>query len=136
MESLYQVALYNNFVSGLALIMYMVFGLMVGRARAKYGVEAPATTGNEEFERYYRVHQNTLEQLVVFIPSLWLFGLFVQPQIGAAIGLLWIVGRIIYARAYLADPESRGTGMIISFSCQVVLVVGVILMSAYQLLLT
>lgn len=120
MEDLFQVA----FVTSLALLTYLVLGLAVGRARAKYDVAAPATTGNEIFERYYRVHQNTLEQLVSFVPALWLFATFVSSDWASAIGLLWIVGRIIYARSYYADPEKRGTGFLISYVSQAVLLVG------------
>ena len=84
-------------VTLLALLEYSILGLMVGRARHKYGVEAPATTGNPEFERYFRVQMNTLESLIVFIPALWMFSLSVNYHFGVALGLLFVIARIIYA---------------------------------------
>jgi uncharacterized MAPEG superfamily protein len=111
-------------VSLLALIEYMVIAGLVGSARGKYGVKAPATTGNEVFERYFRVQQNTLEQLVVFLPALWLFGNYVSAGVGAIIGLGFIIGRAIYLRGYVADPEKRGLGFAITAACNAILVLG------------
>jgi glutathione S-transferase len=111
-------------VSLLALIEYMVIAGLVGSARGKYGVKAPATTGNEIFERYFRVQQNTLEQLVVFLPALWLFGMYASPGIGAVIGLVFIIGRVVYLRGYVADPAQRGTGFAITFVANAILVLG------------
>jgi glutathione S-transferase len=108
----------------LALLVYFLIIGMVATARAKYGVKAPAVTGNEQFERAYRVQMNTLEQMALFLPALWLYALYVS-DVGAAVGgLLWIVGRLIYARAYLADPASRGPGAIISLVASVGLWIG------------
>lgn len=110
----------------LALVEFVAFGILVGRARAKYGVKAPATTGNEEFERWFRVHYNTMELLVVFVPSLWFFGLFVNPVWGAAIGAVFLVGRLVYLREYVSDPASRGAGFGMSMLPTLVLLVGAI----------
>jgi glutathione S-transferase len=97
-------------VTLLALLVYFLIIGAVGKARAKYGVKAPAVTGNEHFERAYRVQMNTLEQMALFLPALWLYALYVS-DVGAAVGgLIWIVGRMIYARAYVADPATRGPG--------------------------
>ena len=71
-------------VIALALLEFVVFGMLVGRARGRYGVNAPAMSGHEVFDRYFRVHYNTMEMLVIFVPSIWLFGLYVSPQWGAA----------------------------------------------------
>src|SRR5260370_40508597 len=84
-------------VIALALIEFSILGVMTGRARVRLGVPAPATTGNPEFERYFRVHQNTMESLVVFIPAVYLFGLIWNMHLAAAIGLLFIVARVVYA---------------------------------------
>jgi uncharacterized membrane protein YecN with MAPEG domain len=111
-------------VAALALIEYSVFGMQVGRARAKYGVKAPATSGHELFERAYRVQQNTLEQLVVFLPSLYLFAAFVSPMIAAGLGLVFVVGRALYAQGYLADPEKRGVGFIVGYAASNLLLLG------------
>ena len=108
----------------LALIEYLVFGFLVGRARAKYNVAAPATTGNAMFERYFRVHYNTLEQLVVFIPAIWLFGRFLSPLWAVALGAVFVIGRIIYAAGYISAPEKRGPGMGLSMLPNMILVLG------------
>ncbi|MGK0224135.1 MAG: glutathione S-transferase [Limisphaerales bacterium] len=93
-------------------------------SRSKYGVEAPATTGNAEWERLFRVQQNTLEQLIVFIPVLWIFSYFVSPVYGAAIGCVFLVGRILYSLAYVKEPSTRAVGFVSGFLTTVVLLVG------------
>jgi uncharacterized MAPEG superfamily protein len=93
-----------------ALLEYIVFGMLVGRARGRYGVNAPAVTGHEIFERYHRVHQNTLELLVVFVPAIWLFAAYVDAGWAAALGLVYVAGRILYLRGYVAGPEKREIG--------------------------
>ncbi len=108
----------------LALIEFMVFGGMVGYARGKYQVPAPATTGNEIFERYFRVQQNTLEQLIVFIPSIWCFGTFVSGTWGAALGAVFLLGRAIYAAGYIKAPKQRGPGFALSSLPTIVLLLG------------
>jgi len=101
-------------VTALALLQFIVFGILVGKARAQYGVKAPATTGNEVFERYNRVHMNTLETLAVFLPSLWLATRFLAPYWVAGLGAVYLIGRIIYLRAYIANPSSRSLGYSLS----------------------
>ena len=108
----------------LAILEFMVLGGLVGRARAKYGIKAPATAGNEMFERHFRVHYNTLEQLIAFLPSLWLFGSFVSERWAALLGLVFIVSRILYAVGYVRDPKKREFGSILSFVCVAVLLLG------------
>jgi uncharacterized membrane protein YecN with MAPEG domain len=98
------------FVAGLALIEYFVFTMQCGRARGRLGVPAPATTGNPEFERYLRVQYNTIEQLVIFLPALFGFAHFVSSAWAAALGVVFIVGRALYARGYVKDPAKRGPG--------------------------
>lgn len=101
-------------VSLLALLQYLAFGGMVGKARIKYGVKAPATTGNEVFERFYRVQMNTLELLVVFLPSLWFAAKYWSPSAVAAVGAIYLIGRVLYAKAYIEAPTSRGLGHMLS----------------------
>ena len=108
----------------LALLQYLVFGMLVGRARGKYGVKAPAVTGHEVFERYFRVQQNTLELLVVFLPSLWLFASYVSAGWAALLGAVYLVGRVLYLRGYVADPSKREIGFALSFLPIIVLVIG------------
>lgn len=111
-------------VTVLALLEYVVFGLLVGWARGKYGVKAPAVAGHEMFERYFRVHQNTLELLVVFVPAIWLFGRYVDATWAALLGLVYVVARVIYLLGYVADPAKREVGFTLSFLPLVVLLVG------------
>lgn len=108
----------------LALIEYVVFGGLVGRARARYGVKAPACEGPDEFNRSFRVHQNTLEWLAVFVPCMWLFGTYVSSLFAAAIGAVGVIGRAVYARGYIAAAEKRGPGMMLSGLANVALLIG------------
>lgn len=108
----------------LALVQYFVFGMLVGKARGTYEVHAPAMSGHPIFERYYRVHQNTLEMIVMFIPAIVLFSYLVRPDIAAAIGAVYLVGRVIYLRAYVADPAKRGLGFMVSILPVLVLLLG------------
>jgi uncharacterized membrane protein YecN with MAPEG domain len=111
-------------VIALALLEFVVFGILVGRARGRYGVRAPATSGHEIFERYFRVHYNTMELLVVFVPAAWLFGLYVSPRWGAGIGAVYLVGRVLYLRGYVKDPAKREFGFGMSVLPILVLVTG------------
>jgi glutathione S-transferase len=111
-------------VTALALLEYMVLAALVGRARVKYKVEAPATTGDPTFERYFRVHQNSLEALIVFIPALWMFARYLSNPVAIALGLIFIAGRIIYAAGYVRAPEKRGPGAGITFIVNGTLVIG------------
>jgi uncharacterized MAPEG superfamily protein len=102
-------------ITVLALVQYIFFGIQVGGARQKSGVKAPATSGDQQFECVNRVHQNTLEQLVVFIPALWLYAHYVNPLWGAGMGVVYLIGRFIYSAAYTKDPSSRSLGFMLTF---------------------
>ena len=108
----------------LALVQYVAFGMLVGWARGKYGVKAPAVTGHETFDRYFRVHQNTLELLVAFVPAIWLFGIYVDPTWAALLGLVYLVARVLYLRGYVADPAKREVGFALSVLPVFVLLAG------------
>jgi uncharacterized MAPEG superfamily protein len=110
----------------LALLQFLWFGLAVGRARARFGIHAPAVTGNENFERYFRVHMNTLEQLVMFLPAIWLFAQFVDPHWAAALGGMYLLGRTIYFYSYIRDPRSRALGFALSSLPSLVMLAGVL----------
>jgi uncharacterized membrane protein YecN with MAPEG domain len=111
-------------VAAIALLEYVYFGFLVGRARTRYGVAAPAVTGDPIFERYHRVHQNTLENLVIFLPGLWLFATYVNATVAALLGMVFIVGRAIYARLYVQDPPRRSAGVMLSFPIGLILLIG------------
>src|SRR5882762_9314086 len=98
---------YTALVTLLALALYFSTGLMVAKARQKFGVVLPATTGHTDFERVFRVQQNTLEWMPIFLPALWLFALYVGDVWAAALGLIWVVGRLIYIRGYQEAAEKR-----------------------------
>jgi uncharacterized MAPEG superfamily protein len=108
--------LFTAVVSILAILVVFWTGLRVGGMRTKHGIQAPAVSGHPEFERAYRVQMNTMEQFVIFLPLLWLASAFFHmlPLLAGALGLVWIVGRIVYAQAYMADPSKRGLGFGIS----------------------
>ena len=108
----------------IALLEYVVFGALVGRARGRYGVKAPATSGHEVFERYFRVHYNTLEQMVVFVPSMWLYGTYVSPSWATGLGLVYVVGRLAYLLGYVADPRKREIGFGLSALPLLILLLG------------
>ncbi|HLO49865.1 MAG TPA: MAPEG family protein [Kamptonema sp.] len=99
-----------SLVTASALLVYLVVTINVGRARAKYKVLPPQMTGNPDFERALRVQQNTVEQLVLFLPSLWLFSEFISPIWASGIGAFWLVGRILYAWGYYQAAEKRMLG--------------------------
>jgi len=115
---------YVHLVVVLALAEFVVFGYAVGRARSRYHVPAPATAGHEVFERYYRVQMNTLEQLVVFVPAMMLFGRYLSAPTAAALGVLFIVGRALYFQGYVRSPERRHFGFGVSFFPNLVLLIG------------
>ncbi len=109
----------------LAMVAVYVWTMaLVGPARRKHGVKAPATTGPDDFNRVYRAHVNTLEQLVMMLPVLWIFAATVGDRWAALLALVWIIGRIIYVRAYAASADTRGTGFMIGFSALAVGLLG------------
>lgn len=116
--------LFPSLVTVLTLLLFFVLTANVGRARVKYKVLPPQTSGDPDFERVFRVQQNTLEQLIMFLPSLWLFSLFVSPIWGAGIGVLWIIGRILYAWGYYQAAQKRVIGFGINALSLLVLLIG------------
>ena len=115
---------FTAFVTLLAVILYFWIGFWVGQARVRFGVKAPATTGNPDFERAFRIQMNTLEQMALFLPALWLYAAYVSDRGAAVGGLVWVVGRVIYALAYTRDPASRGPGAMITLFASVGLWLG------------
>ena len=118
----------------LALLEYIYISLQVGRGRGKYDVPAPAMTGHPTFERLYRVQLNTLEQLIVFLPAIWLFGTYVSAEVAAALGVVFIVGRFVYLTSYVKDPEKRTGGFLLTFASNVILLLGALVGAVSKLL--
>jgi glutathione S-transferase len=121
---------YVHIVIGLALVEFLYFGFEVGRARGRYNVPAPATTGNEIFERYFRVQMNTLEQLVIFIPSILIFGQYLSPYLAAALGVVFLIGRLVYLFGYVKDPKKREVGFLLSAAPTLFLLLGALVGAA------
>jgi glutathione S-transferase len=97
-------------VTLLGLLLYFYMSLNVGRARVRFGVKAPATSGQPDFERVFRVHMNTLEWMPIFLPALWLCAVYVGDFVAAGVGIVWIIGRIIYMVGYTKAAEKRNSG--------------------------
>ena len=97
-------------VTCLAILTYFLTTIQVSRARVAFGIKAPAIIGNADFERVFRVQMNTLEWMPIFIPSLWLFAIYIGDGMAAVIGLVWIVGRILYMTGYAKAANKRGLG--------------------------
>lgn len=115
---------YVALVTVAALLTYFWMGLRVGQARGKSGIAAPAMTGDPILERHIRVHYNTLEWLPIFLVGLWLFAIYWNDLIAAGLGVVWIIGRILYAFGYVADPKKREAGFLIQLAATAILLFG------------
>ncbi|HUN70998.1 MAG TPA: MAPEG family protein [Steroidobacteraceae bacterium] len=113
-----------NLMVALALLQFFAFATAVGIAREKYNVAAPATSGNEVFERYFRVQMNTLELLVIFVPAIWMFGFYVSAHIAAGLGAVYLLGRCVYFFSYIKDPKKRSLGFALSAAPVLALAIG------------
>jgi glutathione S-transferase len=111
-------------VTCLAILMYFLIIIQVGKARATYGVKAPAISGNPDFERIFRVHMNTLEWMPIFLPALWLFAIYISDAIAAALRVVWIAGRIVFMIGYTKAADKRGTGFVIQAGAAAILWLG------------
>ena len=118
---------YITVIVMLALVEYLYFGVAVGRARARHGVSAPAVSGDEHFERFHRAHQNTLEQLIVFVPAIYAAGYYANELFAVALGVVFLIARAHYFRSYIADPPKRGRGMVVSMLVSVALIAAALL---------
>ncbi len=118
---------YASLATIAALILYTVLSFKVAVARGKYAVPAPATDGPPEFLRYLRVQMNTLEQIVVVLPAIWLCAIWVGDQWAGIGGAVWIAGRTIYARGYYADPKKRGPGFMIAMFASTAMLIAVVI---------
>jgi uncharacterized membrane protein YecN with MAPEG domain len=108
----------------LSLLLYFMLGVQVGRARSRSGIKAPAMSGDPILERAVRVQANTLEWLPIYLVSLWLFALYWGDLWAFPLAVVWMIGRLLYSRGYMADPGKRETGFAIQALACVVLLFG------------
>jgi uncharacterized membrane protein YecN with MAPEG domain len=117
---------YSSLVTLLAVLLYFFIATRVPAARRKYSVRLPATTGPPEFERVFRVHQNTLEWMPIFLPSLWLCAFYSGDAVAAGLGVVWIVWRALYYRGYTQAVDKRLPGFAIQATASIALFVSAI----------
>src|SRR5476651_1180391 len=101
---------YTALVTCLAILFYFFTSFWVGKARSTFNIPAPTVSGNPDFERVFRVQMNTLEWMPIFLPSLWLFAFYINDALAAALGLVWIIGRVLYLTGYSQAAAKRGLG--------------------------
>jgi glutathione S-transferase len=119
-----------NLIVALALLQFFAFATAVGIAREKYNVAAPATTGHEVFERYFRVQMNTMELLIMLVPAIWMFGFYVSAHVAAGLGAVYIIGRCVYFFSYVKNPKTRSLGFGLSAAPIAALVIGALIGAA------
>jgi len=126
---------YPGILSSIALLVYYFTLLRAGMARGKFDIKAPSHDGPEEYVRHVRVHHNTLEHLILFLPGLWLFSYAVDPIWATIIGILWPIGRIRYALSYYKDAEKRGPGLYLSMPPIYIYVLGSFIAFLYKIII-
>jgi glutathione S-transferase len=120
-------------VTCLAILFYFLTTVQVAKARGTFGIKAPATSGNLDFERVFRVQMNTLEWLPIFLPALWLFAIYISDAIAAVLGVVWIAGRIFYLTGYSKAAIKRGLGFGIQAGAALLLRLGAVGAIAWRL---
>jgi glutathione S-transferase len=125
---------FTALVTCLSIALYFFTSIRVAKARAAFGIRAPAISGDPAFERVFRVQMNTLEWMPIFLPSLWLFAIYVSDPIAALIGLVWIVGRILYMIGYSQAAEKRRRGFGIQATAASTLWVGAVFGIVWRLI--
>ena len=124
---------YTAFVTCLAIAFYFYTSILVSQARRRFGVKLPAISGNPDFERVFRVQMNTLEWMPIFLPSLWLFAIYISDAFAAALGAVWIIGRVLYVIGYSKATEKRGPGFAVQFLAAAALWVGALGMIMWRI---
>ena len=112
-----------NFVAALAVLQFIVFSFLVGRARVEHKVDAPAVQGNEQFDRVFRVQMNTMEQLICFLPALLLANVYWSDTFVALVGFVYLLGRLVYRHSYISDPSKRAMGFLLTLVPTLVLLI-------------
>ena len=125
---------FTALVTLLAIAFYFFTSARVAKARAKFGIKAPAITGNPDFERVFRGQMNTLEWMPIFLPSLWLFAFYINDALAAALGLVWIAGRVLYMTGYSQAAAKRGLGFGIQAAAAILLWLGALGANIWRLI--
>jgi glutathione S-transferase len=125
---------YTALVTCLAIAFYFFTSTQVAKARAKFGIKAPAISGDPDFERVFRVQMNTLEWMPIVLPSLWLFAIYISDPFAALLGLVWIAGRIMYWNGYSQAAQKRSMGFAVQFMAAAVLWAGSLGMIVWRML--
>jgi glutathione S-transferase len=125
---------FTALVTCLAIAFYLFTSIKAGKARATFDVKAPAISGNPDFERVFRVQMNTLEWMPIFLPSLWLFAIYISDAIAAALGVVWVIGRILYMIGYSEAAAKRGRGFAIQGGAAMLLWLGALGAIAWRLI--
>jgi glutathione S-transferase len=115
---------YTALVTCLAILFYFFTSIQVSKARSAFGIKVPATSGNPDFERVFRVQMNTLEWMPIFLPSLWLFAIYIGDLYAAVLGLIWIAGRLLYLIGYSQAAAKRGRGFAVQALAGIILWAG------------
>ena len=115
---------FTALVTCLAILVYFYASIRVSRARVAFGVKLPAVSGNADFERVFRAQMNTLEWMPIFLPSLWLFAIYLSDPFAAIIGLIWIAGRVLYMIGYSQAAAKRSLGFAVQATAATVLWAG------------
>ena len=124
---------FTALVTCLAIAFYFFTSIQVSKARVAFGIKVPAISGNPDFERVYRVQMNTLEWMPIFLPSLWLFAIYISDAVAAVLGLVWIAGRILYMLGYERAVEKRSRGFGIQALACIVLLLGALCVIVWRL---
>ena len=125
---------FTALVTCLAILFYFFTSIQVSKARAAFGIKVPAISGNADFERVFRVQMNTLEWMPIFLPSLWLFAVYISDPLAAALGVVWIAGRILYLIGYSEAAAKRGRGFGIQAAAAIILWLGALGAIAWRLI--
>jgi glutathione S-transferase len=115
---------FTALVTCLAILFYFFTSIQVSKARSAFGIKVPATSGHPDFERVFRVQMNTLEWMPIFLPSLWLFAIYISDPIAAVLGAVWIAGRVLYMTGYSQAAAKRGRGFAIQAGAAILLWLG------------
>ena len=124
---------YTALATLLAVAVYFYTSVLVGQAREKFNVKAPAIAGHPTFERAFRVQMNTLEWMPIMLPSMWLLALYGSDVVAAVLGVVWAGGRLVYIHGYMQAPEKRGTGFAVQATAASVLWIGALVVIVLRL---